>query len=116
MHGQLLHYASMREKNDGYEVLSFIYHIDPEFNRLRINKLLDEGSEYYFRYQRSGLCTPLQYAAINGSETMVQFLLDRGADPCGLDPYRRTAISYATRNSHDNVTGMLKNWTGSVQS
>ncbi|PWY71114.1 ankyrin [Aspergillus sclerotioniger CBS 115572] len=107
-HGQLLHYASMRTRDSNCEVLRFIYNLDPGYNKLRINNLLDEGSRNYLMNERSGLCTPLHYAAICGSVDRVNFLLDKGAIPDLLDPYRRSAISYAIYNRHDDVEQLLK--------
>ncbi|BAE63378.1 unnamed protein product [Aspergillus oryzae RIB40] len=68
--GQLLHYAAMRRKDDSYEVLQFIYNEDPDYNELQINKLLDEGTSHHLMNYRSGLGTPLHYAASSGSVDM----------------------------------------------
>ncbi|KAB8221227.1 hypothetical protein BDV33DRAFT_190618 [Aspergillus novoparasiticus] len=57
--GQLLHYAAMRRKGDY-----------PDYNELQINKLLDEGTSHYLMNYRSGLGTPLHYAASSGSVDM----------------------------------------------
>ncbi|KAL4779078.1 ankyrin [Aspergillus varians] len=110
--GQLLHYAAMRcrddHDDDSREVLQFIYNQDPEYNSLQVNKLLDEGTPEYLRNERTGLGSPLHYAAMSGSAGMVAFLLGKGADPGILDLYRRTAISYAIRSGHYGVAETLK--------
>ncbi|KAJ5492260.1 hypothetical protein N7453_010357 [Penicillium expansum] len=64
--GQLLHYAAMRTQNDNHEVIQFIYNQDPDYNKLCVNKLLDEGTLEYSMNESSGLGTPLQYAARSG--------------------------------------------------
>ncbi|RHZ74299.1 hypothetical protein CDV55_109075 [Aspergillus turcosus] len=107
-HGQLLHYAAMRTRDDGREVLQFIYDKDPEFNKLRIDNLLDERSPEYLMNERNGLCTPLHYAAISGSVDMVNFLRGKGAACDILDPYRRTPLGYAVYNGHYEVERILK--------
>ncbi|KAJ0413398.1 ankyrin repeat-containing domain protein [Aspergillus carlsbadensis] len=98
--GQLLHYAAMRTQvDDSIQVLSFIYDQDPDFNKSRLDKLLDEGTPEYFMNERSGLCTPLHYACMSGSVDMVRFLRDKGA-VSRQDPYNRTPLGYAIRNGH----------------
>ncbi|KAE8328414.1 hypothetical protein BDV39DRAFT_203937 [Aspergillus sergii] len=105
--GQLLHHAAMRRKDDCHEVLQFIYNEDPDYNKLQINKLLDEGTSHYLMNYRSGLGTPLHYAASSGSVEMVSFLLDKGAAH-RLDPYHRSPIGYAVYYGHYEVEQVLK--------
>ncbi|KAF7623202.1 ankyrin repeat-containing domain protein [Aspergillus flavus] len=105
--GQLLHYAAMRRKDDSYEVLQFIYNEDPDYNELQINKLLDEGTSHHLMNYRSGLGTPLHYAASSGSVDMVSFQLDKGAAH-RLDPYHRSPIGYAVYYGHYEVEQVLK--------
>ena len=106
-HGQLLHYAAMRTRDNAFEVLQFIYNQDPSYSRLQINKLLDEESPNYYMNERSGLGTPLHYAAMYGSAKMVKFLLDKGSNHDYLDPYHRTAMGYAIRNGYLEVQQIL---------
>ncbi|KAJ5952178.1 uncharacterized protein N7479_010591 [Penicillium vulpinum] len=106
--GQLLHYAAMRTEDDNHEVLQFIYNQDPDYNKLCVNKMLDEGTPEYFMNERTGLGTPLHYAARSGSAKMVTFLVEQGGAPDRQDPYRRTPIGYAVRNGHHDVEQILK--------
>ncbi|KAL2846148.1 ankyrin repeat-containing domain protein [Aspergillus pseudoustus] len=113
--GQLLHYAAMRTESDSdsTQVLSFIYDQDPDFNKSRLDKLLDEDTPEFFMNQRSGVCTPLHYAAMSGSVDMVCFLKDKGA-VSRKDPYNRTPLSYAIRNGHhDKIVPILGSMVGS---
>ncbi|RDW90489.1 ankyrin repeat domain-containing protein [Aspergillus mulundensis] len=107
--GQLLHYAAMRTKDDNHEVLQFVYNKDPTYNRSCINKMLDEGTPEYLMNERTGLGTPLHYAAGSGSVGMVQFLLDRGAVRNPRDPYGRTPLGYAIHNGHYHKIGPILN-------
>ncbi|KAL3440481.1 hypothetical protein BJX65DRAFT_282739 [Aspergillus insuetus] len=75
--------------SDSTQVLSFIYDQDPDFNKSRLDKLLDEDTPKFFMNQRSGVCTPLHYAAMSGSVDVVCFLKDKGA-VSHKDPYNRT--------------------------
>ena len=106
--GQLLHHAAMRTQNDNHEVIQFIYNQDPDYNKLCVNKLLDEGTLEYSMNESSGLGTPLQYAARSGSAKMVTFLVEQGGAPDLQDPYRRTPISYAIRNGNNDIEQFLK--------
>lgn len=105
--GQLLHYAAMRNEGNSIQVLSFIYDQDPDFNRSRLNKLLDEDYPEYFMNERTGLCTPLHYASMSGSAEMVCFLKAKGA-VSRKDPYNRTPLGYAIRRGHrDKIEPIL---------
>ncbi|KAH8422459.1 ankyrin repeat domain-containing protein [Aspergillus melleus] len=106
-HGQLLHFASMRRDPNGLNILKYLYNKDPSLME-RVNCLLDEGAIEYTMNFRFGLCTPVQYAARAGSLESVRFLVERGGDPWRLDPYRRTALSYAVRYKHEPVENYLK--------
>lgn len=75
-------------------------------------KLLDEGTPEYFMNERSGLCSPLHYAAISGSAEMVALLLEKGADPSLMDPYRRTSIGYAVHKGHHGIAQALRGKLG----
>lgn len=85
-----------------------IYNQDPDYNKLCVNKLLDEGTLEYSMSESSGLGTPLHYAARSGSAKMVTFLVEQGGAPDLQDPYRRTPISYAIRNGHHDIEQFLK--------
>ena len=73
----------------------------------RVNSLLDEGYPEFKMNYRSGLCTPLQYAARAGSLGSVKFLFEQGGDPWQLDTYRRTALGYAIYHQHEPVKEYL---------
>ncbi|KAE8151985.1 ankyrin [Aspergillus avenaceus] len=104
--GQLLHYASMRYDPDGLRILKHLYNKDPCIMD-RANDYLDEGYEEFAMNYRFGLCTPIQYAARAGSLESVRFLVEQGGDPWRLDPYRRTALSYAVRHQHEPIKHYL---------
>lgn len=64
-HGQLLHYASLREEPDSLQVLEYIYNKNPAINALNVNKLL--------------------FTAVVGSLDCVRFLVEMvGGDPWGF--------------------------------
>ena len=116
-HGQLLHYAAMREGTDSLTVLEYIYNQDPEANALNVNKLLDQDSPTDFAMNyRAGLGTPLHYAALAGSLDSVKFLVEKGGDPWILDPYRRTALSLAIYNNQEHVAQFLRGLMNSMPS
>ncbi|KAG0157525.1 hypothetical protein PDIDSM_4710 [Penicillium digitatum] len=75
--GQLLHYAVMRTKNDSHAVLELIYDQDSDYNKQCVNRMIDEGTPEYSMNERSGLGTPVHYAARSGSAEMVIFLQGR---------------------------------------
>ncbi|PLB47556.1 ankyrin [Aspergillus steynii IBT 23096] len=106
-HGQLLHYASMRLDANGLEIPKYLL---SKSRRVMdsVNRLLDEGYLEYTMDFRFGLCTPVQYAARAGSLASVRFLVEHGADPWRLDPYKRTALSYAVRYHHEPIEYYLK--------
>lgn len=77
---------------------------------MNINKLLDQDSpqDFLMNY-RTGLGTPLLYAALTGSLECVKFLMEKGSDPWIKDPYRKTALSYAIHANHEPVIVFLEN-------
>ena len=107
-YGQLLHYASMRYDLDGPHILKYLYNKNPRVMD-RANDYLDEGYEEFPMNYRLGLCTPIQYAARAGSLESVRFLVMQGGDPWRLDPYRRTALSYAVLYQHEPIKHYLNN-------
>ncbi|KAE8145094.1 ankyrin repeat-containing domain protein [Aspergillus avenaceus] len=115
--GQLLHYAAMRKSMDCLRVLEFIYSQIPGADASSINKLLDEDSPTDFAMNyRAGLGTPLHYAALAGSLDSVKFLVEKGGDPWLLDPYRRTALSWAVYNKQKEVVQFLESLRDSTLS
>lgn len=115
--GQLLHYAAMRNTTDSLAVLEYIYNKYPEANASNINKLLDQDSPADFEMNfRAGLGTPLHYAALAGSLDSVKFLMEKGGDPWILDPYGRTACSWAIYGGQEHVAQLLKSPRNSMPS
>jgi ankyrin repeat protein len=76
---------------------------DPESNALSyaaakgdsemVALLLDAGAEINFSDEEGN--TALMTATLEGCESIVAFLLERGADPFARDVYRRSAADYA---------------------
>lgn len=108
-HGQLLHYALMRELPDSFQVLKYIYDKSPNLCTRNINKLLDQDypKDFAINY-RAGLKTPLYYATLYGPLDSIKFLVENKADPEILDPYRRSAFGWAIYNNRESVAQFLK--------
>jgi len=53
--------------------------------------------------------TALHYAAVNGHDSVVHLLLDRGADRDAKEAYpsQKTALHYAAENGHNSVVRLL---------
>eukprot|EP00877_Chromochloris_zofingiensis_P012895 jgi/Chrzof1/785/Cz01g28220.t1 len=58
--------------------------------------------------------TPLHVAAAEGAFTVVEWLLEVGADPNPLDRHDRTPLEEAVRNDHLEVVKLLTNAKGEV--
>lgn len=67
-----------------------------------MRQLLDNGANIEARNR-----TVLMIVANMGHKTIVQQLLDRGADIKATDNYGRTALFYAATNGHDTVVQQL---------
>ncbi|KAL8786470.1 MAG: hypothetical protein Q9213_002786 [Squamulea squamosa] len=81
---------------------------------------LDKGApidmvEYEFdkkTFQKFGVKafgTALHQASKRGNEQLVQFLLQRGAEPSVKDSVGKTALQYAQENDHQGVVSLLGN-------
>lgn len=108
-HGQLLHYAVWRERNDRQMVVEYLVR-----KGAAINALMYENKLHCFEQRKAfGLGTPLHDAAALGYEDVVQLLLDKGADvsfsmqdSLGLLPFQR-----AEANGHRAMAEFLRRQT-----
>lgn len=90
-HGQVMHYAAMRELDDRQEVLQDLLDRGHSVNDIMYQNC---GDEYYF-HMYSGIGTPLHYAAAKGLLDSVKFLTQHGASPQFRDPLGLTAANWA---------------------
>lgn len=83
----VLHYACMAKK-ENIRVINLVINASKEPD---VNKADQYG------------VTPFMYAAKNGHESVVQTLLDKGADGTKVDHKGNTALHFACRNKHENI-------------
>lgn len=76
---------------------------------LSFKKLLDSGVAVNQRSSTDGR-TLLANAALEGSENIVEFLLNHGADPLLSDHQGQTPLTLASRQGHVRVLAVLLHW------
>ncbi|PYI32281.1 ankyrin [Aspergillus indologenus CBS 114.80] len=103
-HGQVLHYAAMRELDDRLDVLKYLLQ-----EGLPVNDIMYQncGDEYYFNMY-SGIGTPLHYAAARGLLDSARLLIENGASPLVKDPAGKVALEWAEYNGQTNVAEFLR--------
>ncbi|KAJ5150611.1 uncharacterized protein N7500_010800 [Penicillium coprophilum] len=102
-HGQVIHYAAMRESDDRLETIRYLLDRGHPVNDIMYQNC---GDEYYF-HMYSGIGAPLHYAAGKGLLDSVKLLVQRGASPWIRDPLGQTAADWAKRNGHLAVFDFL---------
>jgi hypothetical protein len=102
-HGQVMHYAAMRELDDRLEVLQYLLDRGHSVNDIMYQSC---GDEYYF-HMYSGIGAPLHYAAGKGLLDSVKLLIQHGALPQTRDPLGQTAADWARKNGHAAVFDFL---------
>lgn len=103
-HGQVIHYAALRELDDRLEVLQYLLDCDRPLNDIMYQ---DCGDEYFF-HMYSGIGAPLHYAAGKGLLDSVKLLIQRGAWHQTRDPLGQTAADWARRYGHMAVYDFLR--------
>ncbi|KAJ5718859.1 uncharacterized protein N7483_009941 [Penicillium malachiteum] len=103
-HGQIIHYAAMRELDDRLEVLTYL--LDRKHDS--VNNIMYEncGDEYYF-HMFSGIGTPLHHAAAGGLLDSVKLLVQYGALPRMRDPAGQTAAEWAKMHGRKAIFDFL---------
>lgn len=105
-HGQLLHCAAQRTRDDRFEVLKYI--ID-KYEHPPVDQIMYQNDLPSYRwYVPFGVGTPLHYVAANGDLNAAQLLVRKGANPSTKDPRGQTAIDRAERYGHNEVAQYLR--------
>lgn len=86
-HGQVIHYAAMRELDNQLEVLQYLLDRGHSVNNIIYQTC---GDKYYF-HMYSSIGAPLHYAAGKGLLDSVKLLVQHGASPQIRDPLGQTA-------------------------
>ncbi|KAF7131024.1 hypothetical protein CNMCM5793_003959 [Aspergillus hiratsukae] len=97
-HGQLLHYAVRRDRDDYLYVLAFLLDKGP-----RVNQVMYDNHPVSYEHQKPfGIGTPLHEAAAMGKMDVVDLLISRGADPSVRDARGRPLFT--------EQNGTVKQW------
>ena len=103
-HGQLLHFAAIRDLPDRVEVLNYLLDKGALINSI----MYENSADSYEQEKLSGLGTPLHSAATTGHLDMVNILLSRGADPSIKNSWGRLAVEEAEYYGRSEVAGRLR--------
>ncbi|KAJ5484589.1 hypothetical protein N7453_012057 [Penicillium expansum] len=103
-HGQVIHYAAMRELDDRLEVLQYLLDRQHPLNDIMYQNC---GDEYYF-HMYSSIGTPLHYGAGKELLDYVTFLVQHGASIEIRDPLGQIAADWARRYGHSAVFDFLQ--------
>lgn len=103
-HGQPLIFAVRRDEPDYLDVIQFICD-----KGVPINHVMYQSHMHSYLFHRAvGVGTPLHEAAARGKLDVVDFLLERGADPLIPDARGKLAIERAERHGHTDVVERLR--------
>ncbi|CZT15072.1 uncharacterized protein RCC_00976 [Ramularia collo-cygni] len=103
--GQLLHWAAGRIADDAEDVVRLVLERCPP----DINKIKYENDEFSFVMRRcAGLGTALHDAATSGHPSVVQMLLQMGADVSIRDSCGKTALEVAKAHGHHAAAELLQ--------
>jgi Ankyrin repeats (3 copies) len=103
-HGQLLHWAVLREPPDCLEVIDFLLDKGAPINDVMYQHRLKD----YFQMRPFGLDTPLHSTANEGRLDVVKHLLEKGADPLVKDARGEPAMEWAEFEGHSAVVELLR--------
>ncbi|RDW65724.1 ankyrin repeat domain-containing protein [Aspergillus mulundensis] len=101
--GQLLHHAVERDSGEA-GVVAFLLEKGAAINA----KMYENHPVSFGLYCMMGIGTPLHFAAQAGKYGLVQYLLEKGADPTIKDALDKTAMDWARFSGHADVMGLLK--------
>ena len=103
-HGQLLHFAAVRDFPDRLDVLNYLIGKGSFVNSL----MYENSADNYEQEIISGLGTPLHSAAAAGYLDMVDMLLLRGADPSIKNSRGKLAVEVAEYHGFSEVSDRLR--------
>ena len=103
-HGQVLHYAAMRELDDRLDVLEYVLQAGLPINHIMYQNC---GDEYQFNMY-SGVGAPLHYAAASGLLDSAKLLIEKGASPFIKDPAGKLPLFWAECNGQTSMASFLR--------
>lgn len=101
-HGQLLHYAIWRDRNDCLAMVKYLLEKGAPVNAV----MYTNEPESYLQREAFGLGSPLHDAAASGDLNVLRLLLDHGADILLRDTRGHLPYERAQSNNH-NVAAQL---------
>ncbi|RYN85192.1 hypothetical protein AA0119_g13316 [Alternaria tenuissima] len=102
--GQLLHHAVLRKTSDALKVVRKIVEKGAPVNEIKY----ETQRKTYIERKPFGLGTPLHRAAEFGKKDIVEYLLEKGADPLKLDTKGQTPRYWAEKEGFTDVARVLK--------